>query len=145
MRTDREHLLAARACGRLGKIVELALDGAGLTPREYRALAFLGSGPAAASAVAGSLSVTLSSITAIGDALVERGHIHRVTDPNDRRRVLLSLTPDGRKLLARGDRTLASHLGEIIDTLPAQSRAEATHGLALLDEALDAYFTTEPE
>ncbi len=54
-------------------------------------------------ASAGDLCATLAqspaNLTRIADSLVERGYVNRDPDENDRRRMLLTLQPEGERLL----------------------------------------------
>ncbi len=45
------------------------------------------------------LAQSPANLTRIGDSLVERGYVSRDTDQSDRRRMLLTLLPEGRRLL----------------------------------------------
>ena len=69
--------------------------------------------------VARELGVTLPTVTAVMDRLVERGLVRRDEDPVDRRQHVCRLTPDGKALLHR---------------LMAGRRAFTTALLAHLDE-----------
>ncbi len=56
--------------------------------------------------VARSLGVTLPTVTAVTDKLVERGLVRRDEDPNDRRQTVCRLTPAGRELM---EQLMAGH------------------------------------
>ena len=68
-RTSCAEVGQARAAVRLARQVAVALDEVGLSPAQYRVLAFLDEGQAAASAVAGRLSITRPSATTLIDGL----------------------------------------------------------------------------
>src|SRR5438105_4208842 len=73
-----------------------------LTRAQLRILAQLRQdGPAAVSQLASQLGVTLPSITATVDRLVQGSLVTREDDPNDRRRVINKLTPAGTALIER--------------------------------------------
>ena len=97
----------------------MALGDVDLSLPQYRVLAFLAEGSAAASALAGKLAVSRPSVTALVDGLVGRELVERAANPSDRRRVDHRLTPAGRRVLLRADaavearlRSLAAHLDE---------------------------------
>src|SRR5437764_976639 len=73
-----------------------------LTRAQLRILALLQQdGAAAVGQLAAQLRVTLPSITATVDRLVQAGFVTREDDPNDRRRVINRLTPQGTALIER--------------------------------------------
>ena len=68
--------------------------------------------------VARGLGVTLPTVTAVMDKLVERGLVRRDEDPLDRRQHVCRLTPEGKALLHRlmaGRRTFTNALLEHLD------------------------------
>jgi DNA-binding MarR family transcriptional regulator len=80
-------------------------------------------GPASQQEVAAIMGVAPSLIVLFADHLEGMGVIERVRDPQDRRRQVLTLTPDGRRLLARCAQ-LADEVGrEFTAELTAQQRA----------------------
>ena len=88
--------------------------------------------------LAGSLGVTLSTVTGIVDRLVEHGMVVRQEDPHDRRLVVCRLTRDGAAIAERlndaGNHRLAAVLGRLS---LAQLRV-VVDGLVLLTEAVRA-------
>src|SRR6185437_4664520 len=94
----------------LVKQVELAvrshlddlLRPAGLTALQYTALTVLERHPNLSSAqLARNSFVTAQTMADMVNALQERGLIERHRDADDRRRLVLAITSDGRKLLRR--------------------------------------------
>jgi DNA-binding MarR family transcriptional regulator len=69
---------------------------AGLSHSELAALEVLTREDWGPSELARHLGVTTAAASGIVDRLVERGHVHRVPHPEDRRRRIVELTPDGR-------------------------------------------------
>lgn len=104
---------AARAVARLAKQVEVALTPLDLSLPQYRVLALLGEGSTASSVLARRLAVSPPSVTAVVDGLVARGLVERRADPEDRRRLTLLLTREGKKVLAAADATAEARLDEI--------------------------------
>lgn len=127
-----------RTVARLAKVVELALGEVELSLPQYRALAFLDAGSSAPTALAGHLAVTKPSITALVDGLVARGYVERRPDPEDRRRVVHTLTPAGQAALARADVAVEAALDRLLARLPEPDRTTARHGLRPWARALAA-------
>jgi DNA-binding MarR family transcriptional regulator len=73
-----------------------------LSRAQLRILVFLHQdGPASVGQLANNLGVTLPSVTATVDRLVQAGYVIRADDPTDRRRVINQLTPEGTALIRR--------------------------------------------
>jgi DNA-binding MarR family transcriptional regulator len=125
---------------RLARQVELAAATVDLTLSQYRALALLGEGPEAASALAEKLAVSRPSVTGVIDGLVARELVTRRHDEGDRRRIGLDLTSEGRRLLAMADDEIERRLRDIADYGP-DGAASPFDGLEPWREALDGYRT----
>jgi long-chain acyl-CoA synthetase len=113
---------AARAVARLAKQVEVAIGPLDLSLPQYRVLALLGEGSTASSVLARRLAVSPPSVTAVVDGLVARGLVERRADPEDRRRLTLLLTREGKRVLAAADIAAEARLDEIagyLDEAPA--------------------------
>jgi DNA-binding MarR family transcriptional regulator len=74
-----------------------------------------------------------SDMHAMLKELTEQGHVARVSDPADRRRNLITLTPAGRRRLEELDRTLSRVQDDLLDGL---SPAERDHLAELLTRVL---------
>jgi DNA-binding MarR family transcriptional regulator len=73
-----------------------------VSPSQIRAMLVLEqAGECGVSELAAALEVFPSSASRLADRLTASGLINRVSSPEDRRMVLLSLTPDGRRVLRR--------------------------------------------
>jgi DNA-binding MarR family transcriptional regulator len=109
----------------------LRIEGSGdaVTPGQYSVLAALKSTSSTLRDLAERERVQPPAMTRTVAALVERGLVDRIEDPQDRRQILVSLTPAGRRVLsdARNQRNewLARRLADLD---PAERRllAEAT-------------------
>lgn len=91
------------------------------------------------------LNVSLSNATGLIDRLEERGFIERNRVPEDRRVVLVRVTPDGERMLqeveALGDEILRSVLGRLPGT---QLRAVA-HAMSAFREAVATTVGSSPD
>jgi DNA-binding MarR family transcriptional regulator len=103
----------------------------GLSHAALNALAVIeGNGaPMAAGAVGTYMHITSGTMTSVLDTLERNGYIRRLTDPDDRRRVLVDVTPEAQAVLDRllpevvqttttvmagfGDKELTSFLGTL--------------------------------
>src|SRR5699024_5966712 len=122
------------AVARVARLTERALDDVGLSPAQYRVLAFLSQGPSMGGALAERLAVSAPSISALVEGLVGRGFVTRKRDDVDRRRVQLALTEAGAALLAEADGVVGERLTELLAYLPADRQQAVLDGLAALDE-----------
>ena len=96
---------------------------ADLTFMQLRALSLLArEEPIRVSGFAERLDVGLASASALADRMVRHRLVSRRSDPADRRIVLLSLSPQGRRLLERLERGSTDHLGRLIERMTAAER-----------------------
>ncbi|MBT9254620.1 MarR family transcriptional regulator [Phycicoccus sp. MAQZ13P-2] len=114
----------------------LARTGGRVTPTQLRVLVFIADHPEAGTAdVAETLGTDPSSATRLCDRLAVAKLIARRQATSDRRRVRLSLTPEGRRLV----QSVMDHRREVfaglVDTLSPDDRA-------VLVQALDALVAT---
>jgi len=73
----------------------------GLTPRQFAAMARLAEAGATSQNQLGRLvAMDVATVKGVADRLRKRGLIAAVPDPQDRRRVMLDLTDEGRRLIA---------------------------------------------
>ena len=136
--SDDKLVAAARAAAKLARQVTIPLGQVGLSLPQYRVLAFLDEGDAAPSDLAGRLSVSRPSITALMDGLVTRGLVERRPDPDDGRRVSHHLTEDGRSTLRSADRAVGDRLVAIGTHVHAGDSTRLIASLARFGEAIRA-------
>jgi len=108
-----------------------AYEETGLHPYHHAVLLVLDEGaPETQGSIADSLGYDRGQLVGLLDELEERGLVERKRDPADRRRHVVRLTPEGKKMLRRL-RTLAGQIeDDFLAPLDAQQR-EALHSLLL--------------
>src|SRR5438105_10787828 len=121
---------AARAVARLAKQVEVAIAPLDLSLPQYRVLALLDDGSTASSVLARQLAVSPPTVTAVVDGLVARSLVERRPDPEDRRRLTLLLTRDGKLVLAAADAAGETRLEEIAGGLQRDGLDDGPDALA---------------
>jgi DNA-binding MarR family transcriptional regulator len=82
--------------------------------------------------VARGLGVTLPTVTAVMDKLVERGLVRRDEDPMDRRQHLCRLTTDGQTLLHRLMAGRRSFTNALLEHLDSEELAAFLRGMQVL-------------
>jgi DNA-binding MarR family transcriptional regulator len=114
-----------------------------LTVPEFRALAFLGRNEGAMLGdVANFLALTLPSASKMIEGLVVAGLAHRETDPEDRRKVVLALTPAGEQKYAETLRESEEFLAERMSGL---KEAERDQLVATMQRLHDIFSDEPPE
>lgn len=88
------------ACMRISRRVRFESDLL-LPPHQFSVLSRLDAGPKTNSELAEIERVSAPSMKRTTNCLVEAGYVSRADDPQDGRQVILSLTPDGLKVLKR--------------------------------------------
>jgi DNA-binding MarR family transcriptional regulator len=113
------------------------LEAQNLSPCTFWTLYRLGSGAAVHPAeIARQLGVTMPSVTASVDQLVEDGLVERQRSDDDRRLVHLTVTPAGRRVLARVTKRLDSSISRALEGLPPSDVRVAARVLAELSVRL---------
>lgn len=82
--------------------------------------------------IASYLRVSAPSATALIDSLIEDAIVTRAEDPNDRRRVRLTLSKQGEKLLESAWKARERAFGRLLTRLSAKDRAEFERLLSLI-------------
>lgn len=122
----------------LARILELALDDVDLSLAEYRLLGFCALEPANPSEIAAWLSVGQQNLSRQIDSLVTRELLDRTVDENDRRRVVLSVTHEGRSLLRAADAGIDRMLSHIAGRLKAADRQALRDGFLAAEQAMNS-------
>lgn len=115
---------------------EMRRQGASLfSVPQLRTLAYLHRRPGSClSHLADHLGVTRPTASALVDRLVRRGMVTRAEDPQERRRVLLGLTPEGTRHLERARRSTQAWMAHALSRMSPTNLRRITHGLTLLAE-----------
>ena len=109
----------------------------GLTALQYTALTVLERHPNLTGAhLARHSFVTGQSMADMVTALLDRGLIERHRDPADRRRLVIALTGDGRRLLRRMRPRVAALQDRMLSLLSGEQASELRHALELCRLAL---------
>jgi DNA-binding MarR family transcriptional regulator len=129
------------------RLAEIALGEVGISFTQYRILHHLHLGRSMQSDLAFRLAVSKQSVTRIVDTLVEKRCLTRKVDPDDRRRVIHSITAKGERALARADEVLERYLMMILQDLDDDADVDtAKAGLRLFGRAmLQSYERVGPE
>lgn len=93
-------VLLRRAGEQMRQLIGEAIEGAELTPSQFVFLASI-ERPAPMGTLAEHLCLDASYVTGVVDHLEDRGLVERRADPSDRRRTLVAVTEDGRRMRRR--------------------------------------------
>jgi DNA-binding MarR family transcriptional regulator len=109
-----------------------------LSVPQFRVLTFLSHKPGAPlSGVAEHLGVARSTASAIVDRLVRRKLVSRTTHPEERRSVVLTLTPAGAQHFQQAREAASARMAKVLAGLPAADLLQLTQGLLLLGSAFE--------
>ncbi|SEK88980.1 MarR family winged helix-turn-helix transcriptional regulator [Streptacidiphilus jiangxiensis] len=141
-RTDQLPGLTATLVFKLGTLGTVATDRftraldafeLGLKPKHVAVMVVLGAGAAASQQeLAARMGVAPSLVVSLADHLEQLGAVQRVRDPHDRRRQVLTLTSDGRRLLDRCEAAGRALDDELAAGLTVAQRAALDEALRLL-------------
>ncbi len=87
--------------------------------------------------LAGTLGVTAGAATRLLDGLEKKGWCVRTRDPDDRRRILIELTPQGRKEAKRLHDATAESVNAVLGQVPRGKRTQVRESLNLLRVAAE--------
>ena len=103
-----------------------------LNPTDLRCLDWLMGGATAAGELSRRVGLSSAATTTLIDRLAEKGYVLRVSDPTDRRRVLVEMTPKG---IGEANRFYGPLVGEGMTLLDGFSAAEIERMASWLDAA----------
>lgn len=111
-----------------------------LSLSQLRVLAFLERCPEASlSEVADYLDVSRSTMSAMIERLVQRSLVDRMEDPQERRRVILTLTTTGAEYLHQVCEVIRSQVAGVLANLSDTQLHQVMEGIALLGEAFEDF------
>ena len=112
--------------------------GGSLSPSQTAALATIERhGPLTPSELANREQVQRPTVTRVLARLEEGGLVDRAGDPSDRRSTLVSITREGRALLAAQRNRKDAYLAKRLAALPPEDRATLARAAALLEDMFE--------
>ena len=111
---------------------ELRAAGELPAPAHFGLLTMLSAQPRTLSELANLQGVSLPTMSNSISAMVQRGWVRRTAPPQDRRVVIIEVTPTGKAALERVGRAAEAHLSVMLAPLDAPSRRRLQAGLAVL-------------
>ena len=109
-----------------------------LTSQQFGILGDLrANGPLSMSQIATIRGVTRAAATVMVDRLVARGLLERVSDPHDRRKVMVTVTPEGERLLRVVMERTWGRVSVMIAHLSQAERGQLRQTLSVLSRALE--------
>lgn len=113
---------------------------------QLRSLAFINRNPGASlSDLADHLGVTSATASATTERLVQRNLVQRIHHPQERRRIVLNLTEEGKCLLQQSLDQTRAQISDLLDGLTAEEISHIEEGLALLKNVFDQTESNPPK
>ena len=94
-------------------------------------------GPLTVSHLAETTEASLASTSSLAERLVRSGHLQREADPDDRRKVLLVATPQGREVAEHLESRFRQRFERLVEAMSPEGRAALEAGLTDLIRAAD--------
>lgn len=117
--------------------------GAAFPAQSYRLLGMLAQRPYTLSELAHAQAVRPATVSRAIRFLAARGWVMAERDPQDRRRVWIRLTPQGRRVLRRLQRRAAARLGRRLGPLSPEERLLLAQAMDLLQQTLGGAISHE--
>lgn len=115
------------------------------TMPQYRVLSYLAEEPLTLSVIARRRRVSLQSAGELVQALVDRGWVTRVADPNDRRQTLLHLSDTGQQQYEKASARMLTHLIPLMENLTTEESAAVQIALHALRRVLAGEQSSEDD
>jgi DNA-binding MarR family transcriptional regulator len=128
----------AKASRQLDAEMRTSLAGVGLTKEEFKVLMQLHASPQTHGALCRQLEVSTGAMTNRLDKLERAGLVRRSQDPNDRRGVMLTLTPSGAERLDAYIDLGAHRERQLLEGLSRSDKRQLNELLTKLVDSLDA-------
>jgi DNA-binding MarR family transcriptional regulator len=107
-----------------------------MSPANFRLLHILAHHSCNLSELALRQAVSLPTMSNSISVLVKRGWVKRAPSPEDRRQILLELTPDGRAVLGEIQGQAEARVAELLGELSLDDLKSLSAGIAVLEHAL---------
>ncbi|QLE55947.1 MarR family winged helix-turn-helix transcriptional regulator [Nostoc sp. TCL26-01] len=105
---------------------------------QLRSLAFINRNPGASlSDLAEHLGVTSATASATIERLVQRELVQRIHHPQERRRIVLNLTPEGKSLLQQSSDQTRACIADLLEGLSDEEISHVEQGLTLLKNVFE--------
>jgi DNA-binding MarR family transcriptional regulator len=111
----------------------------GLNPTDLRCLDWLVDGPKSMGELANGTGLSSAATTTLVDRLAQKGYAQRVRDAVDRRKVLVAMTPAGRRQVDRYYGPLVREGSRLLDGIPTTQLANLTRWLVDARELTDRH------
>lgn len=134
---ERPDIALCRASTAVARAAEQAAAANGVAVGSQLVLKMLAAvGPCSQQVLSQGLRVDRSMMVGIVDELEAAGWARRERDPADRRAYAVTITPSGRKVMTKSERTVPAFLDETFTALSAGERSQLTKllGKLLLSE-----------
>lgn len=128
----------------IGRIASSAADDCGIAHEHCRLLSMLGDQSLRTGLLAQHLRVSPATVSELVDALVAEGLIHREPDPDDRRAVVLELTPKGLRQRQQYERSVAAALAAVLGVLTRTQQRRLAAAFADVQSAFASSRPAEP-
>ncbi len=106
-------------------------------PQLNSLMALLKNGPSTPSQIAGHILVESSTVTGIIDRLETKGLVRRIRSAEDRRKIYVELTHEGRSLASHAPPPIRTELDKGLRELDRDKLKTVLEGLTILTELLD--------
>lgn len=111
--------------GRMGRLRTLVHEGMDLTYNQYKTLLTVADrGECTLGDLARELEVAMSSASQMIDRLVGQGMVHREQDAENRRQVIIRLTPEGRSVVEDLQKGILGGYEKVLARLPEGEQEE---------------------
>ena len=112
--------------------------GGGVTIPQCVVLQLLLDDPLDVSSLAAEVGGSISAMTRLVDGLERRGWVERTRDPDDRRRVVIQLTPSGHEEATRLSALTHGAVAAVLQHIPEKKHAQCLASLELIREGMEA-------
>jgi len=110
----------------------------GLTSPQAALMKALTSGPLSAGVLASRINLSQGTVTDILKRLESRGLVHRLRDDGDRRRVIVSLTTEGQRIISNSTSHWQAPFSERLNELPEWEQSQLLAALQRLGHMMDS-------